>query len=74
MKDLKIGNLLITKKGLLTLAYVFFLTGAILGGTLLTNHSGTKNLFFIIPFLAFIWFKYIPTLKREIKELPSKES
>lgn len=69
MKDITIGNLLITKKGVLILTFLFFIIGVLLGGTIMASNLGKTNLFIFIPFLIIIWLAYIPTLKKEIKSI-----
>jgi hypothetical protein len=65
MRSLKIGNLVITKKGLLTLCFGFFLTGIVLGGTIIANKNSSNILLGL--FITLInWGVLFPTLKKEI--------
>lgn len=68
MKNLKIGSLIISQRGMLIVAFLLFLTGVILGSTIAANFLGAINLFFLLPFLAVIWSVCIPSLEEEITE------
>lgn len=69
MKDLKIGKLLITKEGLLTITFAGFLGGVLIGAFIATksaNSNGNSNFIFIF-FGVLIWSILIPTLRKQIK-------
>lgn len=69
MKDLKIGNLLITKKGLLTITFACFLSGVLLGGMIASKSANpeSNSTFVLIFFGVLIWSFLIPTLRKQIK-------
>ncbi|MDO4783426.1 MAG: hypothetical protein Q4A09_09460 [Capnocytophaga felis] len=64
MKDLKIGDLLITKKAILGLAFGSFLTGMLLGAFVYTK--SVSFVVFMIPAII-IWAIILPKLKKYIK-------
>jgi len=65
---MKIGNLILTRKGIYTIAFGFFCTGILLGA-FIANSVKTESNFNIPIFLLFnipIWLFLIPKIKKEI--------
>ncbi|MFD1293838.1 hypothetical protein ACFQ5N_08330 [Lutibacter holmesii] len=68
MKTFKIGNLILTKKGILIIALGFFCTGVLLGASILLSTKSESNLR-ILLFLILnipIWIYLFPKIEREI--------
>ncbi|PQJ20998.1 hypothetical protein [Tenacibaculum sp. SG-28] len=67
---LKLGNLHITKKGILKLSFGFFLTGSILGGLIFSSIKSNEkfNLMYFMFTNIFIWFFTFRSLKNEVVE------
>lgn len=68
MRDLKIGNLLISQKGIVILACLLFVSGIVFGGTIIASYIGGINVLFLLPVLAITWSISIPSLEEEITE------
>lgn len=69
MKDLKVRNLLITKKAILTISFACFLTGMLIGGLMVFKSKDPKSnsAFILIFFGILLWASLIPILRKQIK-------
>lgn len=67
---LKLGNLYMTKKAILILAFGFLLTGIVLGGLIFSSIKSKEsfNLLYFIFANVFIWFFTFRSLKNEVVE------
>lgn len=78
LRDLKIGNRLITQKGLITLAFLFFLTGILFGAWLYLTMIPEGNVksdriisYIFICFGLIIWMFFISILRKQIRRINS---
>ena len=71
MKTIKIGNLILTAKGILIIALGFFCTGVLLGASILLSAKSESN-FRILIFLILnipLWIFLLPKIEREITKI-----
>ena len=68
MKDIKIGKFKITKKGILKIAFIFFILGMFIGAYIAAMNSGKQNSFILLSSVIIIPILYMlaPALKKEI--------
>lgn len=67
MKDIKIGNIIITKKGILRSAFILFIIGMLVGGQFAMAEDGKSKSIIMLSFIFLIPIFYlIPGLKKEI--------
>lgn len=67
MEEIKIGNLIISKKGILGIAFLLFLIGAIIGGMIIApkeNGNWLMASFFIVIVSSILY----PKIRKEIRE------
>lgn len=76
LRDLKIGNRLITKEGILTLSFLSCLIGSLFGAWLYLSmipESNTKSdriiSYILISFGLMILLFFVPALKKQIRKI-----
>lgn len=67
MNEIKIGNLIISKKGILGIAFLLFTIGVIIGGMVIAPQNGGNGLMALV-FIAIVIFINYPMIKKEIRE------
>lgn len=70
MKNIKIGKIFITKKGLLNICLFTFLFGILLGATILFNSIKFNIISFLFMFIfaTILWKIFAKRIKNEISE------
>ncbi|TCD12787.1 hypothetical protein EZ449_01705 [Pedobacter frigidisoli] len=68
MKDIKIGNTIITKKAVLKIAFLLFIVGIFIGGQIAVKEKGKSNSFLLLSSIILIpiFYMIVPSIKREI--------
>ncbi|MHA3047735.1 hypothetical protein JSO59_010325 [Riemerella anatipestifer] len=76
MNDIRIGKLLITKKGVINICLLSFLYGILFGATILLNSIKYNLLTFalMIVFSIILWRNFATSIKNEISDIEKENS
>ncbi len=66
MESIEIGNLIVSKKGVLKIVFLLFIVGAIIGGTVIAPENG-GNWLIASTFTALIVAMHYRSIRKEIK-------
>ncbi len=71
MTDLRIGSVIISKKGIFKIAFLLFLIGVIIGANVASEKF---HIAVFLPVIAAIFYFLMPGIKKEIRNVKQEKS